>query len=305
MIRMNKLLLISLLIMSNWSTNQICAQVSIGNEIYEEGLFTFPNGKTKALILSYDDGLSQDTLLVAILNKFKLKGSFNLNSGLLGTEASWLKGLVGKTGVYLNENQIKTTYENHEIAAHSVSHPHLVVLPDEEIDNEISNDIKNLEKISNTLVRSFAYPFGEYNENLLSILRKSGVTNARTVNDTQSFELPEDFLIWHPTCHHSIASESINQFVQTKSEKPSLFYMWGHSWEFDKNSENNNWQYFEDLCEKLSGNSNIWYVGAGEFVEYIDAIKGITGQDELINNSNVSVWIKKDGDLTLIKAHNK
>ena len=42
------------------------------------------NGKNKAITFSYDDGLTQDIRLIEIFNKYNLKGTFNLNSGLLG-----------------------------------------------------------------------------------------------------------------------------------------------------------------------------------------------------------------------------
>ena len=41
----------------------------------------FPEGKSKAFTLSYDDGVRQDKRFVKILNKYGLKSTFNLNSG--------------------------------------------------------------------------------------------------------------------------------------------------------------------------------------------------------------------------------
>lgn len=43
----------------------------------------FPNGKTKVFNVTYDDGVLQDVRFVALLNKYNLKGTFNLNSGLM------------------------------------------------------------------------------------------------------------------------------------------------------------------------------------------------------------------------------
>ena len=42
------------------------------------------NGKKKAITFSFDDGTIQDVRLIEILNKYGLKGTFNLNSSLLG-----------------------------------------------------------------------------------------------------------------------------------------------------------------------------------------------------------------------------
>lgn len=40
------------------------------------------NGKKKAVTFSYDDGIVYDKHLVEILNKYGLKCTFNLNSGV-------------------------------------------------------------------------------------------------------------------------------------------------------------------------------------------------------------------------------
>ena len=42
------------------------------------------HGKLKAVTFSYDDGVSQDVRLIALLDKYGLKATFNLNSGMFG-----------------------------------------------------------------------------------------------------------------------------------------------------------------------------------------------------------------------------
>lgn len=42
------------------------------------------NGKKKAITFSYDDGVTQDIRLIELLDKYGLKCTFNLNSGLQG-----------------------------------------------------------------------------------------------------------------------------------------------------------------------------------------------------------------------------
>lgn len=48
----------------------------------------FPGGKSKALTLSYDDGVAQDIRLIEIMKKHGLKGTFNINSGLYAPEGT-------------------------------------------------------------------------------------------------------------------------------------------------------------------------------------------------------------------------
>lgn len=41
--------------------------------------FLYQHGKSKALTISYDDGVQFDEKLVKILNRYKLKATFNVN----------------------------------------------------------------------------------------------------------------------------------------------------------------------------------------------------------------------------------
>ncbi len=50
----------------------------------------FPEGKEKALTLSYDDGCKYDEKLISILNQYGIKTTLNINSEMLGkTTDDW------------------------------------------------------------------------------------------------------------------------------------------------------------------------------------------------------------------------
>ncbi|NOU60403.1 polysaccharide deacetylase family protein [Marinifilum caeruleilacunae] len=286
-------------------SSTLFAQETMGEKIYREGMFAYPNGKMKALILSYDDGLQQDSILVAMLNQYGLKGTFNLNSAYFGKNVNWLKNLIGKSGRYLNEEQISRIYQGHEISAHTHTHPHLPELTKDEIDLEIRTNIEALSNISKKKIVSFAYPFGEYKQEARELLKRRGISNARTINDTETFELSNNFLLWNPTCHHSQANEFLPDFTSKSAQKPILFHIWGHSWEFDGNQENNNWEYFENICLELKNTNELWSATAGEFVEYIKAIRSISGKNELLNNSSLVLWLRINGKMIEIQPQEK
>ena len=48
----------------------------------------------------------------------------------------------------------------------------------------------------------------------------------------------------------------IDDFLSLKPEKPQLFYIWGHSYEFDAD---NNWEHMETILQKLAGRDDIFY----------------------------------------------
>ena len=51
------------------------------NKVYK----VFPGSKFKVLTFSYDDGKIEDRRLVKLFNKFNLKATFNLNTGIIDT----------------------------------------------------------------------------------------------------------------------------------------------------------------------------------------------------------------------------
>jgi hypothetical protein len=49
----------------------------------------YPGFKNKAFNITYDDGVMQDVSFVVLLNRYGLKGTFNLNSALMENEFEW------------------------------------------------------------------------------------------------------------------------------------------------------------------------------------------------------------------------
>ncbi|KPW01270.1 polysaccharide deacetylase family protein [Pseudoalteromonas sp. P1-11] len=233
-------------------------------------LKSYPNGATKAVIFSYDDGVIQDRKLVELFNKYQVVGTFNLNSGLFAKKLPWMKAFTGKEGEYIKQSEVKTLYKGHEIASHSYSHPGFAGLDTAELKLQLARDKHILSPIKGNPLHSFAYPLGSYDKTAMKLVKQAGFTNARTVNDTLNFELPTNYTAWNPTAHHSKAMPLIEQYIALKSNKLTVMMIWGHSWEFDKNTVNNNWDYAEKLVQTISNKDDIWYVSAGEFIAFLE-----------------------------------
>lgn len=262
----------------------------------------FPEGNKKAFTLSYDDGVNQDRRLVEIFNKYNLKATFNLNSGIQSEENYWVdKDIVIKR---MNKEDVIELYNGHEVAIHGLTHPSLPNITKELMVEEVLLDKKNLEEMFGYPVRGMAYPYGEYNETVLEVLRTLGVAYSRTVKNHQNFSLPLNPLEWHPTTHHDDPNlmEIAKCFVEGKFEDLSLFYLWGHSYEFDLN---NNWNAIEELCKYVSNKHDIWYATNIEIIDYLDVLDRLIFSAELTcvyNPSAVSGWIEVNGTAVEIKA---
>ncbi|MCX6313120.1 MAG: polysaccharide deacetylase family protein [Sphingobacteriales bacterium] len=260
----------------------------------------FPQGKTKALILSYDDGRTEDRQLVKLMNKYGLIGTFHLNSNKLGTSG------------YVNKAEIKQLYTGHEVSVHSANHPNLTTLSKIDIVYEVVEDRKELERLIGYPVRGMAYPFGNNNEFVIDAIKGLGIEYARTVDDSYGFKIPENFLQWHPSVHQFAKAywipndpendkkelgryyQLINDFMNTK--ELALLDIWGHSWEMGNNQ--NHWDETEKFFKLLANNSAIHYTTQIDLVDYINAFRNLkfSVEKNMVNNpSALTVFFKKSG----------
>lgn len=269
-------------------------------------MMLFPEGREKALTFSYDDAVTQDVRLIEMMNRYGVKGTFNINTGRLGMKS--LHEQNGKTVTHnkLYPEEIAETYAGHELAVHGLTHLDLARVPSGTAAYEVSADRRNIETITKTPVRGMAYPFGTYTEETLEILKSCGIVYSRTVQSTHSFRLPEDFLRWHPTCHHAderlmkLAEHFVND--ETQYDEAMLFYVWGHSYEFDVTD---GWDAMEAFLEYVSGKEDIWYASNMDIYEYVTAFRRLvyTADGSIVYNPSVlTVWLAVDGRTYEIEA---
>ncbi|MBO5224556.1 MAG: polysaccharide deacetylase family protein [Clostridia bacterium] len=217
-------------------------------------------GKKKAITLSFDDGTTQDIRFVEILDKYDLKATFNLNSCLLGKE-----GLLERHGRTVRHdkilpNEVKDIYKGHEVAVHTLTHPNLTFLGDDEVVWQVEEDRKNLSELCGYEVVGMAYPCGGKNndERVAQIVAsRTGVKYARTITSTYQFDSQSDLFRFNPTVH--FIDEDLDNIVDRfLSEQDSgLLYIWGHSFELD--AEYITWEKFEKVCKKLARNADVFY----------------------------------------------
>ena len=221
------------------------------------------NGKMKAVTFSYDDGVTQDKRLIGMFNKYGLKATFNINSGKLGKAGALIREGVTVAHVKPQPCEIRAIYEGHEIAAHTLTHPNLTTLGDDDIIKEVENDRLALSELAGYEVVGMAYPCGgvNCNEHVASVIRENtGIKYSRTIISTHSFDKQEELLMFNPTVYHhgefDKMFELAERFIEMKAETPQLFYIWGHAYEFDIA---NTWSRMEEFCKLISGHEDIFY----------------------------------------------
>lgn len=250
----------------------------------------FKDGKRHCLTFSYDDGQVADKKLVEIFNRYGVKGTFHLNSAHLGLEG------------FNRLEEVHNLYQGHEISCHSATHPFPNRIPVTEWMREVWEDRKNLESVAGYAVRGMSYPYGAYNASVIETAKGCGIVYSRTTNATGNFGIPDDFMMWHPTCHHHACMNYVENFFSPWGfENTShLFYVWGHSFEFEREG---NWNLIEEFCQKMSGNEHIWYATNIEIYDYIQGLQRLqfTADNKTVYNpSAMSLWFSKDGETVQI-----
>lgn len=221
------------------------------------------NKKLKGLTFSYDDGVTQDVRLIELFNKYGMKATFNLNSELLGK-----KGLLVREGHAVFHDKIKPEdlkhiYEGHEVASHTLTHPFLPNATDDEIIRQVECDRQRLSDLCGYEVVGFAYPGGgvNYNSHVAEVIKtNTGVGYCRTTMSSHNFDLQNNLYEFMPSAYHHNNWEEMfklgEEFLKLKPKTPKIFYIWGHSYEFDIH---NTWGKFEEFLQMMSGKEDICY----------------------------------------------
>ncbi len=263
----------------------------------------FPGGLGKAATLSYDDGCAADVRFSDVITSHGIKCTFNFNSDKLREEEALPESVVRE----------KILDRGHEIAVHGEFHRASGLVRPIECIKEVLNCRLELEQRYGIIIRGMAYPdsgithitYPNTYEGIRKNLQDLDIAYARTLaGDNDKFRLPEDFYAWMPNVHHTNpeALEYIDKFNAIDPFAPGwyprnfsrLFYMWGHSYEFDRD---NNWAYLEEICRRLGGKSDVWYATNMEICEYVKAYNSLvySADERIIYNPTVTrVWFEID-----------
>lgn len=119
-------------------------------------------GFDRALVsITFDDGWrSQYRNAYPILTQYAMPATFYILSGYL------------KESMYMTASQVTGLKQaGHEIGSHTINHPDLTTLTDEELTNELDQSKQTLEAIVGS-VNNFASPYGAYDNRVLNETQK-------------------------------------------------------------------------------------------------------------------------------------
>jgi len=145
----------------------------------------------KSVVITFDDGLKNNYLYAyPILRKYDLPATIFLTTGLIESKIeitsfskTWndIFSKFPEEGSPLSWEEIREMSENGiEFGAHTVTHPRLTRIPLGKAKEEIEQSKKEIEDKIGKEVKHFAYPYGDFNEALIEIVRETGFLSAVT-----------------------------------------------------------------------------------------------------------------------------
>ncbi len=273
-------------------------------------LMRYPEGKFKALTLSYDDGSIHDERFIEILNKYGIKTTLNINGASIKNEDDW----------HINPERLKAfKAQGHEIAVHGYNHIAPGMVNSTAGIKDVLDCRRSLEQYFGTIIRGMAYPDsgirrmanGANYDNIKGYLKDLGIVYSRTLGgENKDFDLPQDWYNWTPTLHHNHGAllDWLKEFTeyQLPDYEPrrasKLFYMWGHSFEFENDGT---WDTIERFCAEASGKDDIWYATNIEIYDYCEAYSRLqfsADMDTVYNPTLYDIWIEVDKKLYCVKS---
>lgn len=200
---------------------------------------------SKIFLISFDDGTVWDRRFVELLNKYGIKATFNLNSGLEDFVWQYEDRFPVRRQILADTVEL---YRGHEIASHSLHHHWLNTLTPPQLSREVGDDCAALKQLFGLQEIGFGVPFTACNEREVKIIRKF-VRYIRLSEFSDSFAPPADpyHIPIHALYNQPDVRERIAAFAE--SDLPvALFVMVGHSYELEVLDH---WGYMEELLQYI------------------------------------------------------
>lgn len=258
----------------------------------------YPGGKDRAFNITYDDGVVQDIRFVELMNRYGLKGTFNLNSDLMRKGFAW----THPNGMEVRRLDVDTArwlYRGHEIASHTRTHPYMHDLHGEALRSQLLEDKQDLEAMLEVEVRGFAVPFEYYSPEIAACAKECGFEYARMSEFSHSYIPCRDWYFWKTGFYHIEPGleEFVEGFLHTEQEL-AVCQIVGHAYDLDTE---NLWGVMEGILDRVSQDRRVWSCTHLELVRYLKAMdRAVIAQNRIHNPTEIPLWFRVHGDIIML-----
>ena len=156
-------------------------------------------------------------------------------------------------------------------------------------------------------VRSYVWPYGyQENDEVNAAIRNEGYQSVRItgrVKDKTGFAFPADRQAWSYNADHNNLLDLAKTYAEYPDDGELKFFCFGlHSYDYENNDC---WNVLEDFCRDYGNRPDrFYYASVGDLFDYEDAVKSvIVTENSLKNPSNVDLYIKLNGEKTILPAN--
>lgn len=137
----------------------------------------------KSVVLTFDDGFRNcSSIALPVLQRYGFTATVFLATGYMGGHIGWTKTDDVPELEMVSWNEARQMADgNLEIGAHSVTHPNLCQLSSEKIRGEVKGSKNKIEEQLGLVVNLFAYPYGEFDARVKSVVKELGFVAAVTL----------------------------------------------------------------------------------------------------------------------------
>ena len=225
---------------------------------------------------SWDDGHVLDLTLADLLRAHGIAGTFYISPA--DREVAHSKRLTAA--------QVAELGRDFEIGAHTLSHPRLSAIGDDEARAEIAGSKKVLERTLGKPVTSFCYPGGDFQEKHTAMVRDAGFSLARTTERFRTDAGADPFTL--PTTAHAYrhwsdagpiwrTNGTVVGFIRNYLRwddlaialfdrviaEGGIFHLWGHSWEIDARGD---WNRLTRVLAHIAKRPGVKYAANAELL---------------------------------------
>lgn len=133
-----------------------------------------PDG-THSVAITFDDALvSFAKHAVPVLERWNIPATVFAVVDTLGAAPVWGEHYYSPDERVMSEDELGALPGLISVGSHTLTHPHLLALSQQEADLEIGESRRKLESLLQKPVRTFSFPHGEFNEAVVAQCRDSG-----------------------------------------------------------------------------------------------------------------------------------
>ena len=159
---------------------------------------------------------------------------------------------------------INGLYDGFEVACHGFTHAYLPSLTGSEAEKEIDDDYAEIFRLTGKRPRGIAYAgqTPNYTDEVVRLLENDRrFSYGRAIDETHGFSVPTD-------CQFrgdELLPRAEDFFDLRPDKGDALFFVWGHSYEFDLSSAC--WDKLEYFCKEVSSRKDVTCLTCSQFYD--------------------------------------